>query len=70
VWFIEVAALAFIVLVVCVGFGMPTTLPLVSNLSVVVMSSAAAGLVVLVVATYVSRRARRVVGILWDVITF
>jgi hypothetical protein len=53
------------------GFGkVPITVPVLSNLSVASISATAAGVVVLAAAAFRNRQQRRVVGILWDVITF
>lgn len=85
VWLVEFSVVAFLVVLIYVRVGyptffdrfpyvrlhrLPTTIPIISNLSVVVMAAAAIGLVSLAFAAYRSRDKRREVGILWDVITF
>ena len=53
------------------GFDdVPITVPVLSNLSVASISATAAGIVALAAAAFRNRKQRRVVGILWDVITF
>ena len=53
------------------GFDdVPITVPVLSSLSVASISATAAGIVALAAAAFRNRKQRRVVGILWDVITF
>lgn len=53
------------------GFDqVPITVPVLSTLSVASISATAAGMVGLAAAAFRNRQQRRVVGILWDVITF
>jgi hypothetical protein len=53
------------------GFDeVPITVPVLSNLSVASISATAAGVVIIAAAAFRNRKQRRVVGILWDVITF
>jgi hypothetical protein len=54
-----------------VGFKyVPITVPVLSTISVASISATAAGIVALAAAAFRNRQQRRVVGILWDVITF
>jgi hypothetical protein len=53
------------------GFDqVPITVPVLSNLSVASISATAAGVVAIAAVAFRNRKQRRVVGILWDVITF
>jgi hypothetical protein len=53
------------------GFDhVPINVPVLSDLSVASISATAAGVVALAAAAFRNRQQRRVVGILWDVITF
>jgi pimeloyl-ACP methyl ester carboxylesterase len=53
------------------GFGsLPTYSPALTNASVFITASAAMGLVLLAVQAFRDRQLRRVVAVLWDVITF
>jgi hypothetical protein len=61
----------FILIFATKGFDhVPITVPVLSNLSVVSISATAAGIVAVAAAAFRNRKQRRVVGILWDVITF
>ena len=53
------------------GFGsLPAYSPAITNASVFITLSLATGLVLVAVQAYRDRQMRRVVGVLWDVITF
>jgi hypothetical protein len=74
-----VAAMAALVVVVIVaavpvyltvGFDWVQTSTTITNISVFISASLATGLVLLVVQAYRNRQLRRVVAILWDVVTF
>jgi hypothetical protein len=53
------------------GFDrMPVSYPVVSNVSIAAITLTAAGMVALAVGAFRNREQRRLIGILWDVITF